>query len=384
MTSLTRRSVLAGGAAILALAAAGRAGAQTKQKLRFSCAFTETDLRAEAYKAFAAAIKDDFDFEPYWGNTLFKQGTELVALQRDNLDLCNLAPADISKQIPAWSLLTSAFLFRDADHMKKTFKSDVGKEFIKMAKDQLGIQIITPVYFGSRSVNLKPDKQIKTPADMAGIKLRMPPGEFWQFLGESLGANPTPVAYAELYTALQTGTVDGQDNPVVASKLMKFDEVTTQFVLTKHVIAYDVMAIRSKIWDAMKPEQQAKFQAAADKDVGREHQAVRRAGSGDARVLQEGRQEGLRSRTSDRLPHLCAEEVRRQIRQGLAEGRARDASTRSSKRLASRASAARPVHGCEPASSRSTVAMPMHAEVDASWRGGCGGAPRTSRSRCSA
>jgi TRAP-type transport system periplasmic protein len=265
MTSLTRRSVVAGGATILALAAAGSAGAQTRQKLRFSAAFTETDLRADAYKSFAAAIKDDFDFEPYWGNTLFKQGTELVALQRDNLDLCNLAPADISKQIPAWSLLPSAFLFRDADHMVKTFKSDVGKEFIKTAKDQLGIQIITPVYFGSRSINLKPDKQIKTPADMAGIKLRMPPGEFWQFLGESLGANPTPVAYAELYTALQSGTVDGQDNPVVASKLMKFDEVTTQFVLTKHVIAYDVMAIRSKIWDGLKPAQQAKFQAEADK-----------------------------------------------------------------------------------------------------------------------
>ncbi|MGA8973698.1 MAG: TRAP transporter substrate-binding protein DctP [Pseudolabrys sp.] len=265
MTKMTRRSVVAGGMAIFAAAAAGPAYTQTKQKLRFSSAFTETDLRAEAYKSFAAAIKDDFDFEPYWGNTLFKQGTELVALQRDNLDLCNLAPADISKQIPAWSLLTSAYLFRDADHMKKTFKSDVGREFIKTAKDQLGIQIITPVYFGSRSLNLKPDKQVKTPEDLKGIKLRMPPGEFWQFLGESLAANPTPVAYAELYTALQTGTVDGQDNPVVASKLMKFDEVTTQFILTRHVIAYDVMAIRSKIWDAMKPEQQAKFQAAAEK-----------------------------------------------------------------------------------------------------------------------
>ena len=265
MTKMTRRSVVAGGMAIFAAAAAGPAYTQTKQKLRFSSAFTETDLRAEAYKSFAAAIKDDFDFEPYWGDALFKQGTELVALQRDNLDLCNLAPADISKQIPAWSLLTSAYLFRDADHMKKTFKSEVGREFIKTAKDQLGIQIITPVYFGSRSLNLKPDKQVKTPEDLKGIKLRMPPGEFWQFLGESLGANPTPVAYAELYTALQTGTVDGQDDPVVASKLMKFDEVTTQFILTRHVIAYDVMAIRSKIWDAMKPEQQAKFQAAAEK-----------------------------------------------------------------------------------------------------------------------
>ena len=217
------------------------------RRARPSCAsvgaFTEQDPRADAYKAFAAAIKDDFDFEPFWGNTLFKQGTELVAMQRGNLEMCNLAPADISKQIPAWSLMTSAYLFRDADHMNKTFKSDVGKEFIKMAKDQLGIQIITPVYFGSRNVNLKPDKPIKTPADMAGIKLRMPPGEFWQFLGESIGANPTPVAYAELYTALQTGTVDGQDNPLVASKLMKFYEVTTQFVLTSHVIGYDVMSI---------------------------------------------------------------------------------------------------------------------------------------------
>jgi TRAP-type transport system periplasmic protein len=295
MTSLTRRSVVAGGATVLALAA-GRAGAQTRQKLRFSSAFTETDLRAEAYKSFAAAIKDDFDFEPYWGNTLFKQGTELVALQRDNLDLCNLAPADISKQIAAWSLLTSAFLFRDADHMKKTFKSDVGKEFIKMAKDQLGIQIITPVYFGSRSVNLKPDKQIKTPADMAGIKLRMPPGEFWQFLGESLGANPTPVAYAELYTALQTGTVDGQDNPVVASKLMKFDEVTTQFVLTRHVIAYDVMAIRSKIWDAMKPEQQAKFQAAADK---MSDENIKRFDAQEAETLEYFKKEGKKVYTPD-------------------------------------------------------------------------------------
>src|SRR5437764_8149017 len=134
-----------------------------------------------------------------------------------------------------------------------------------MARDQLGIQIIVPVYFGSRNVNLRGDKTIKTPADMSGVKLRMPPGEFWQFLGESIGANPTPVAYAELYTALQTGAVDGQDNPLVSSKLMKFDEVTSQFVLTRHVIGYDVMSIRAKIWDAMSPAEQAKFQGSADR-----------------------------------------------------------------------------------------------------------------------
>jgi len=265
MPTLTRRSALAGGAALAALAAAGPAGAQAKPKMRFSSAFTENDLRTEGYKAFAAALKDDFDFEPYYGNTLFKQGTELVALQRENLELCNLAPADISKQIPAWSLMTSAYLFRDYDHLVKTFKSDVGQDFIKMARDQLGIELIRPVYFGARQLNLKPAKKINTPADLAGVKLRMPPGEFWQFLGESLGGNPTPVAYAELYTALQSGAVDAQDNPLVAGRSMKFYEVTSQFVLTNHVLGYDMLAVSKKAWSSLKPEQQARLRAEADK-----------------------------------------------------------------------------------------------------------------------
>ncbi len=264
MRLIDRRTVVAGGAALLA-ACATRAHAQAKPKLRFSCAFSETDLRAEAYKAFAAAMKEDFDFEPYWSNTLFKQGTELVALQRDNLELCNLAPADISKQIPAWSLMTSAYLFRDYDHLKKTFASEVGQDFIKIARDQLGIEVIRPVYFGARQVNLKPAKKISTPADLAGIKLRMPPGEFWQFLGESIGANPTPVAFAELYTALQSGAVDGQDNPLVTARTMKFHEVTSQFILTSHVIGYDMLAVSKKAWASLKADQQRKFRAEADK-----------------------------------------------------------------------------------------------------------------------
>ena len=265
MAQMTRRSLMAAGASALAFGTAQTTFAQTKSKMRFSCAFPETDLRAEGYKAFAAAMKDEFDLEPYWSNTLFKQGAELVALQRDNLELCNLAPADISKQIPAWSLMTSAYLFRDYDHLKKTFKSDVGQEFVKLARDQLGIEVIRPVYFGARQVNLKPTKKINTPADLAGVKLRMPPGEFWQFLGESIGANPTPVAFAELYTALQSGAVDGQDNPLVSGRTMKFYEVTSQFVLTSHVLGYDMLTVSKKTWESLKPAQQAKFRAEADK-----------------------------------------------------------------------------------------------------------------------
>ena len=136
-STITRRRVLRAGASALAVAAAGRALAQGLPKMRFSSAFTEQDPRADAYKAFAAAMKNDFEFQPFWGNTLFKQGTELVALQRGNLEMANLAPQDISKQLPAWSLLTSAYLFRDVAHLKKTFNSDVGRDFIKMARDEL-------------------------------------------------------------------------------------------------------------------------------------------------------------------------------------------------------------------------------------------------------
>lgn len=264
MKHIGRRGVVAG-ASLLALAPSVGARAQGKAKLKFSSAFTDQDLRAEAYKALAQAMKDDFEFEPHFGSTLFKQGTELVAMQRGNLELCNLAPADISKQIPAWSLLTSAYLFRDYDHLKKTFKSDVGTEMNKMVRDKLGIQLIAPVYFGTRQVNLKPTKKINTPADLAGMKIRMPPGEFWQFLGEAIGANPTPVAFAEVYTALQSGAIDGQDNPLVLSRTMKFYEVTKQFVLTNHLVGYDMCAVAGKVWDGWKPEQRAKFTAAAEK-----------------------------------------------------------------------------------------------------------------------
>jgi TRAP-type C4-dicarboxylate transport system substrate-binding protein len=267
-SSIARRTLVRAGASTLALAAIPTLWAQGTKKMRLSTAFTEQDLRAEAYKAFGAAMKSDFDLEPFWGNTLFKQGTELVALQRGNLEIANLAPQDIAKQLPAWSLLTSAYLFRDVAHLQKTFKSDVGREFVKMARDKLDIEVITPVYFGSRHVNLKPDRVIHTPADLAGIKLRMPPGEFWQFLGESIGVNPTPVAFAEVYTALQTGAIDGQDNPLLLSKLMKFDEVTTQFVLTGHVVGYDVMTVSSKAWNGLKPDQQTRFRAAAEKAIG--------------------------------------------------------------------------------------------------------------------
>jgi tripartite ATP-independent transporter DctP family solute receptor len=215
-------------------------------------------------KKFSDAIKDDFDYEGYYGGTLFKQGTELVALQRGNLEMSNIAPQDFSKQMPEWSIVTAAYVFRDTDHLKKFFASEMGEDLKKKTEEQLHVRVLGPTYFGVRQVGLKPDKKIEKPADMAGIKLRMPGGEAWQFLGKSLGANPVAMAYAEVYTGLQTGAIDGQDNPLPNVQNMKFYEVMSQIVLTSHLVGFDLLTVSSKTWNAMSPELQKKFQKAAD------------------------------------------------------------------------------------------------------------------------
>ncbi len=267
----TRRRFLAGTgmaaaqAAVLATLPALTARAQAgKPKLRFSAVFSEQDIRAEMMKKFAEGVAGDFVFEGYYGGNLFKQGTELVALQRGNLEMGNIAPQDISKQIPAWSILTAAYLFRDAEHLTKFFNSPAGAEMKAMTEDKLGVRILGPTYFGARQLGLKPNKKITTPADLAGIKLRMPPGEAWQFLGSSLGANPTAMAYAEVYTGLQTGAIDGQDNPLPNVENMKFYEVMSQIVLTSHLVGFDLLTVSSKVWSGMNAAQQKTFQAAAD------------------------------------------------------------------------------------------------------------------------
>src|SRR5687767_33717 len=264
----TRRLLVGAGAALMAFGSAGVALAQAPTNLRFSAVFSEQDIRAEMMKRFGEDIKaQGFNLQPYYGGTLFKQGTELVAMQRGNLEMGNIAPQDISNQIPAWSIVTSAYLFRDADHLKKVFASEVGQQLKKMASDKLGIHILGPTYFGARHVGLKPNKKISKPADMAGIKLRMPGGDAWQFLGQSLGANPTPMAYAEVYTGLQSGAIDGQDNPLPNVQNMKFYEVSSQIVLTSHLVGFDLLAVSNKVWNALTPAQQKSFQAAADKAI---------------------------------------------------------------------------------------------------------------------
>lgn len=243
--------------------------------LRLSAPATPTDQRAVALiEKFGPSIKDFATFQPHWNATLFKQGTELEAIARGNLEMSIASAQELATIIPGWSIFTAGYLLRDAEHQKKVFASDIMNDLKKTTEDKLGVKLLCVMYLGKRHVNLRTEKEIKTPADMAGVKLRMPGSEAWLFLGKALGSNPLPMAFTEIYTALQTGAIDGQDNPLPTVRDSKFYEVTKQIVLTSHLVDQNYLAISKKVFDGLSKDNQAKLQTAADDacEFGRQNQ----------------------------------------------------------------------------------------------------------------
>lgn len=262
---IDRRQWMQWTGALAAAAVAPAVSAQAKVRLIYSEAHSEQDVRGKLLnERFGPAVASDFDFKPYYGATLFKQGTELVAMQRGNMDFGALAVSDIQRQIPEWGIIGAPYIFRDLAHAQKVFSSDVGKELFQMAEDKLGIKLLGAWYLGTRHVSLRGKKKVTTPADLSGVKLRMPAGEGWQFIGTALGANPVPIAFGETYTALQTGAVDGQDNPMPLTNAQKFYEVLGQYVLTGHLVNFNILGVRKALWDGLTPAQKDKLAKAID------------------------------------------------------------------------------------------------------------------------
>ncbi|MEM1048474.1 MAG: sialic acid TRAP transporter substrate-binding protein SiaP [Pseudomonadota bacterium] len=257
------KSLLIGALAVLG--ATTTALAADKITLRMSTPATETDFRSQGLATiFADGVKDFATYQPHYNDTLFKQGTELVAIARGNLEMSITSAQELAKLIPEWSIFTAGYLMRDPEHQRKVFASDIGKEMFQLAEDKLGVKLLTVVYFGTRQLNLRIDKEINTPADLEGVNLRMPGTDAWQFLGRALGANPTPMAFTEVYTGLQTGAIDGQDNPLPTNRDKKFYEVTKQIVLTGHLVDMNFFAFSKEVWDKLTSDQQATVMKAAN------------------------------------------------------------------------------------------------------------------------
>jgi TRAP-type transport system periplasmic protein len=265
MTPRFHRRQFAGAIASAALVLGASSAFAQNVTLRLSAPATPTDQRAIAMtEVFGPAVKGFADFQPHWNATLFKQGTELEAIARGNLEMSITSPQELATLIPGWSIFTAGYLLRDADHQKKVFGDPMLNDLKKATEEKLGVKLLSVMYLGRRQVNLRTEKEIKTPADLAGVKMRMPGTEAWLFLGKALGTNPLPMAFTEVYTALQTGAIDGQDNPLPTVRDSKFFEVTKQIVLTSHLVDQNYIAISKKVFDALKPDQQAALQKAAD------------------------------------------------------------------------------------------------------------------------
>jgi len=266
--NFTRRATLAAAAAI-ALSGVAPAFAADAIKLRISTPAVESDWHAKMLTVFEdeveSALPGEVDVEIHLNATLFKQGTEPAAMQRGNLDMAMISAQDIAKQIPAWSVFTAGYLIRDPQHQKAVFRGEIGQEFYGMVSDQMSIHILDVGYLGTRQLNLRDDKDIQTPEDLAGTKLRMPGSDAWQFLGTALGASPVSIAFGEVYTALQTGVVDGQDNPLPTDKAAKFYEVTKQIVLTSHLVDAVFLSMSNETWNKLSTAQQDVLTAAAQK-----------------------------------------------------------------------------------------------------------------------
>jgi len=263
ITKLTRRAA----AAVLA---AGVASSAVAADMTFTMATsgTENDARSVAMReVFAPMVAGIADYNAGYNGTMFAQGTELDAISRGNLTMSITSAQELAQFFPEFSIFATGYVHQDAAHQVRVFNDPLMDPFKQTVEDELGVKLLSGMYLGKRNVNLRQcrdEVDVQTPADLAGLNVRMPGTDAWQFLGASLGFSPTPLAFSEVYTALSTGAVDGQDNPIPTVVNSKFYEVTCQIALTAHLVDLNYIAFSKETWDGLNSDQQMQVQRAAD------------------------------------------------------------------------------------------------------------------------
>ena len=252
--------------AVSAFAATVALAADTIE-LKFTTASVPTDIHTQAMQVFKDKLNEAepgrFDVQLYDSGQLFKQGADLDALQRGNAEMTYVSFQQISDAIPAYGIFTMGYLFQTPEHLRAMLHSEIGTEFKQKVADEMGLQILDICYLGTRQLNLRKKRDVETPDDLAGVKLRMPGSDAWLFLGKALGAEPTPVPFSEVYLALQTGTIDAQDNPLPTVEAAKFYEVTEQITLTSHLVDGVNIVVNDQTWERLSDDEKAAMTNAA-------------------------------------------------------------------------------------------------------------------------
>ena len=241
-------SVLKGILGVAAFAIATGAAAQTK--LRWAHVYETSEPYHTAAVWAAAEIKKRtngrYEVEVFPASTLGKETDINQALSLGTVDIIYTGMAFAGRTYPPMSIASGPFIFRDYNHWQAFRNGPVFRELAKGYEDKSGHKIVGYTYYGQR--HLTANKLVTKPEDMKGMKLRVPDAPLFVMFPRAVGANPTPIAFAEVYLALQNGTVDAQENPLPTIDAKKFYEVQKYIILTGHITESLVTIVAGDTW----------------------------------------------------------------------------------------------------------------------------------------
>ena len=276
--------------ATAALALAGPALAQTK--LKWAHVYetsepyhTESVWAAEEIKK---RTNGKFDIQVFPASSLGKETDINQGMTLGTVDMIISGPSFAARSYPRIGIAYYPFIFRDADHLLAYSKSPVFKEMIDGYREKTGIQILAYTYYGARHTTAQ--KPFTDCAGMKGIKIRVPDVPAYRATPESCGANPTPIAFAEVYLALQNGTVEAQENPLTTIEAKKFYEVQKHIMLTGHIVDGLTTQIAPHVWSALSDAEKKMFTEVTQEAAARATAMIKKR---EAELVDEFKKKGL-------------------------------------------------------------------------------------------
>ena len=216
-------------------------------------------------KKFAELVKERTNgkivIEVYDSAQLFDEKSAIEAAQMGGLAFCRVNAQPLSDFTKSLGVLSLPYIFNNEEHQWKVFNGPVGEELLK-EMEKNGLIGLTYYDSGSRSFyNNK--REVKTPADMKGLKIRVQQSKLMMGLVESLGASPTPMAYGEVFTGLQSGVIDGAENNWPSYFSTSHYEVAPFYTLDSHSRTPEVLCMSKAVWDTLSADDQKIIKQAA-------------------------------------------------------------------------------------------------------------------------
>ncbi len=233
-------------------------------KLRFGLTFAQTHPISQGAALFKEQVEKasqgKVSITLYPSGQLGSQNTLQDAVVNGLLDFAQTSASSLEAIYKPAVVLALPFGYRDDAHFRGVIKSDLGKELYEDMRKKINVRILTTIF--QPASQMTSNKPIRSIADMKGLKLRVPPVTVWQAFWRQVGASPTPIDFSELYTSLQSGIVDAQENPVVNTFNGKLHEVQKYLILTSHVRTINMFMVSEDTFKKMSAEvQQAMFAA---------------------------------------------------------------------------------------------------------------------------